>query len=443
MSKLTGKGSFRGVLFLIEESQGQEGGRRLVVHQYPLRNDALIEDLGKTARSYDVQCLVIGDDHLQQAEKLILALEADGAGTLKHPYFGEKSVFIERYSVTHSTSHERVSRFSFNFYLADNKTAPEFSEDTLFKVVDSYQATLDELANEFDELMSDIASSIESLTDNSLFRLVDTTLNFVDSLFQSVGKVTAAGKAVNKKIQSIHNRIYSLVLQPKVLAKELQSVFALTTQFSAGLRRQKLSRHQVAYRTLSYALAEKRQTELSRDEIKQLAAAKRTHQIYRTKFTAQQSIETLVNSFEGSLNRLCRATLLLNYGNEIAQTLNPQGEAEKANGIELIAKQDVTRYLNELQQYLDEMTLEFADKGFWASYNSLNQFRLVLISDLRTRGQQLKNSRQIVLRETAPALAVLFAQTGNAAKWQQFCERNSIRHPLFVIGGKEVEVIDE
>lgn len=442
MSKLTGKGSFRGVPFLIEESQGQEGGRRLVVHQYPLRNDALIEDLGKTARSYDVQCLVIGDDHLAQAASLISALEADGEGTLKHPYFGEKSVFIERYSVTHSTSHERVSRFTFNFYLADNKTAPEFSADTLFQVTDSYQNTLDALASEFDELMTDIASSIESLTDSSLFRLVDATLNFVDSLFQSVSKVTAAGKAVNKKIQSIHNRIYSLVLQPKVLAKELQSVFSLTTQFTQGLRRQKLSRHQVIYGALSAEL-KKRLVELSRDDIKQLAVAKRTHQIYRAKFTAQQSIDTLVSSFEGSLARLCRATLLLNYGYEIAQALNRTSEAETYGGIVLISKQDVTRYVNELHQHLDVMTLEFADKGFWASYNSLNQFRLVLINDLRQRGQQLKNSRQIVLRETAPALAVLFAQTGDAAKWQRFCERNSVRHPLFVIGGREIEVIDE
>lgn len=443
MSKLTGKGSFRGVPFLIEEDQGLEGGRRLVVHQYPLRNDALIEDLGKTARSYDVQCLVIGDDHLAQAASLISALEADGEGTLKHPYLGEKSVFIERYSVTHSTSHERVSRFTFNFYLADNKTAPEFSADTLFQVAESYQHTLDALASEFDEMMSDIASSIESLTDNSQFRLVDSTLNFMDSLFQSVSKVTAAGKAVNKKIQSIHNRIYSLVLQPKVLAKELQSVFSLSTQFTQGLHRQKLSRHQVIYGALSAELAQKRQPELSRDDIKQLAAAKRTHQIYRAKFTAQQSIETLVNSFEGSLTRLCRATLLLNYGYEIAQALNSKAETENRGGIVLISKQDVTRYLNELHQHLDVMTLEFADKGFWASYNSLNQFRLVLINDLRLRGQQLKNSRQIVLRETAPALAVLFTQTGNATKWQWFCERNGVHHPLFVIGGREIEVIDE
>ena len=47
MAKITGKGSFAGVPFLIEENQTLEGGRRLVKHEYPLRDDGLTEDLGK------------------------------------------------------------------------------------------------------------------------------------------------------------------------------------------------------------------------------------------------------------------------------------------------------------------------------------------------------------------------------------------------------------
>lgn len=94
-NKITGKGSFRGVPFLIEEEQGLDGGRRIVSHEYPLRDEGLTEDMGKRLRRYQVSCLVIGDDHIEQAEKLIDALEASGAGTLKHPYFGTLEVRVD------------------------------------------------------------------------------------------------------------------------------------------------------------------------------------------------------------------------------------------------------------------------------------------------------------------------------------------------------------
>lgn len=39
MRQKSGKGSFRGVPFLIEDEQGMDGGRRLVRYEYPLRDD--------------------------------------------------------------------------------------------------------------------------------------------------------------------------------------------------------------------------------------------------------------------------------------------------------------------------------------------------------------------------------------------------------------------
>ena len=85
MRQKSGKGSFRGVPFLIEDEQGMDGGRRLVRYEYPLRDDGMTEDLGLRLRNYHISCLVIGDDHVKQAEKLIEALEKPGTGTLKHP----------------------------------------------------------------------------------------------------------------------------------------------------------------------------------------------------------------------------------------------------------------------------------------------------------------------------------------------------------------------
>lgn len=524
MSKISGKGTFRGVPFLIEESQNINGGRRLVSHEYPLRNDGLVEDLGKKQRTYDVSCLVIGDDYLAQAEKLINALEADGKGTLNHPYWGKKEVFVENYQCDTSTSALRVARFSITFYPAVSELAPDTAEDTLFGALDKYSKALDDLAEEFAAFCEDIALLLENSTDNGLFRLIDALLNFIESGFQSISRVVGAGKAVRKKLNAIRNRIYALSLEPRALAKEIQALFTLASkpQINKSHIRHKLNNYQLILTAInktainqdikiknrallsgSYLIYNDKinsgvnntanagenntsgstaidsttsqggsntvnagtgikatiglniisgvaKTELNRADIAQLATEKRARQAQATPLRtgSRYEVRSVVQAFEQELVLFVQALVLLEYGNAVASALsapklNTQAERRAVNSqFELAAKSDVTRYADELNQQLDETALTFADSGFWGSYLAISQYRLALISDLRTRGEALKNSRQITLRESAPALAVMYAQTGNAAGWLQLCERNNVRHPLLVIGGQNLEVID-
>lgn len=436
MSRITGKGSFRGVPFLIEDDQTINGGRRLISHEYPLRNEGLVEDLGKKQRSYEVKCLVIGDDYLVQAENLIKALEGNGKGILKHPFWGEKEVCVDTYSNVSSSSALRVSRFVINFLPATVALAPETTDDTLFGVLDSYAKALDELAEEFGETVSEIASLIESSTDNGLYRLVNAALHFVESNIQHISRVIGVGKTVRKKLNAIKNRLALLMRQPQLLAKELQSLFsAATTPSVQGINsRQKLNSYQVALTVIGQP---SRKAALTKTELQQ-------EKIYKANPQARPSHlsqDLLVHSFEMSLHQLIKGSVLIEYGKAVAQSLNtPQSHT---NSIALVAKSDIDRYLEELNQELEQFSLTLADSGFWNSYLSLNQLRLSLISDLRVRGQKLKSGRQISLRETAPALTVAFDHTGNGKNWQLLCDRNNIRHPLFVVGGQAIEVLDE
>ncbi len=81
--------SFRGVPFYVDEANGF-GGRRLAVHEYPLRNAPSVEDLGKSANRYLIRAWVIGDNYLQNSYDLINALQDnDTAGVFVHPWRGE------------------------------------------------------------------------------------------------------------------------------------------------------------------------------------------------------------------------------------------------------------------------------------------------------------------------------------------------------------------
>ena len=81
------QGSFRGFEFFVEDVQ-TAGGRRAVQHQFPNRETPYTEDLGRQARSYQIDGHVIGDNYLVAKNRLFEVFEKKGPGELIHPYYG-------------------------------------------------------------------------------------------------------------------------------------------------------------------------------------------------------------------------------------------------------------------------------------------------------------------------------------------------------------------
>lgn len=78
------RASYRGVSFFVE-SDKIETGRRLVVHEFPLRDTPYVEDLGRSANKIDVTAYVVGDDADGAENALRNACDAGGAATLSLP----------------------------------------------------------------------------------------------------------------------------------------------------------------------------------------------------------------------------------------------------------------------------------------------------------------------------------------------------------------------
>lgn len=85
--------SFRGVPFQVDD----EGtfGRRVQVHEYPNRDKPYTEDLGRAARRFTINAYLVGDDFFEVRDRLIVAIDTPGPGTLVHPYYGEIAVCID------------------------------------------------------------------------------------------------------------------------------------------------------------------------------------------------------------------------------------------------------------------------------------------------------------------------------------------------------------
>lgn len=86
--------SFRGVPFKVLTADA-EIGRRTEVHEYPKRDKPWVEDLGRATRGFEVEGFVLGDDYVEQAKRLMGALETEGSGSLVHPWLGTMTVTIK------------------------------------------------------------------------------------------------------------------------------------------------------------------------------------------------------------------------------------------------------------------------------------------------------------------------------------------------------------
>lgn len=79
--------SFRGMPFFVQ-NEGAKGGRRVVVHEFPNRDDPFLEDLGRAKREFSITAYVASDSVLADAAALGAVLDVDGPGVLVLPGLG-------------------------------------------------------------------------------------------------------------------------------------------------------------------------------------------------------------------------------------------------------------------------------------------------------------------------------------------------------------------
>lgn len=114
--------SFRGAGFYVEAGT-RSGGRRLAPHEYPKRDLPYVEDMGRKARGYSVTAYCLGPDYQDDRDALILALEAEGSGTLVLPALGDVVVKAGPYAVIERRERGGFCEFEISFLEAGEESA--------------------------------------------------------------------------------------------------------------------------------------------------------------------------------------------------------------------------------------------------------------------------------------------------------------------------------
>lgn len=138
-SKLS-KPSFRGVPFFVDEAR-TEGGRRLSVIEFPLRDVPYVQDLGRKVQRYPVSAYVLINsrqatpDYFDARNALLAAIQAKGPGTLVHPYYGIKTVQVESFKLREARDEGGIAFFDIDFVESGGNSSPTSRVDTQSNVI--------------------------------------------------------------------------------------------------------------------------------------------------------------------------------------------------------------------------------------------------------------------------------------------------------------------
>jgi prophage DNA circulation protein len=126
-------GSWRGVGFVLDAGD-TAAGRRVAIHEYPYRDTAWAEDLGKLPRRFSIQAYLVGDDVYQQRDAMVTACEQSGPGTLLHPTLGAIQCVLLEFQTTDRRERGRYVEVQFSFILAGDVQFPSSLTATLQNV---------------------------------------------------------------------------------------------------------------------------------------------------------------------------------------------------------------------------------------------------------------------------------------------------------------------
>ncbi len=186
--------SFRGVPFFVEAAS-VETGRKIQLHEYPMRDRAYAEDLGKATPIYQLTAFVIGADCFEQRDALLDALEQEGTGTLVHPWLGRLSVKAGACKHSYHREDGGYFRFELRFYPGEELDKPTAEVSTVSAILENSKTFAESAKERFvnaikganiagvnvDTLVSSVQTTITSVTREiaAISELADDVSGFV------------------------------------------------------------------------------------------------------------------------------------------------------------------------------------------------------------------------------------------------------------------------
>jgi prophage DNA circulation protein len=415
--------SFRGVPFHVTKID-LKVGRRTVVHEYPQRDQPYVEDIGRATRKLTFTAFVVGDDYIEQVEKLIGAIEAPGAGTLVHPHLGEMKCTLEQASTITFTDSTRTASVVLNAVESGELEFPNVGTDA------SNQAL--EAADELEK--SAIQEFCDSIDLSAISEWVSAALS--GDLLDKLGIISSADlAAIFDKVDEIAHLASSIVSLisggPKAIAARLMGALGLS-RFASSAR---------AWSRVAKQLKNLTKHEKLREGTKALARAKADSTVLsgtqRTVLQNRAAIETLIR--QALIAQMVGVSALVGSKSDRA---NPVGDdAQTSESLRSTVTQsydDIVQLRQDLLEVIDEELLMTTSDE---TYLALEKARVAVFEALTERADDSHRLVVVEPGEVLPALVHAYDFHDDANRDQEIAIRNGVEHEGFC-SANSLKVID-
>jgi prophage DNA circulation protein len=377
-----GPASFRGAAFFVPTVE-RGGGRRLVLHEYPFRDQPFAEDLGQKARTFPVEGYVIGEDYITARDALLDALEAQGSGQLTLPYQGSRNVAVGNFRVRETDDEGGMARFQIEFVETPvNPIEPSNAVDGSGAVIDSASIARGSIGVEF----------LGNFQPGVFVASAERSLNaFGDSVLSVVRTVPMEAQALaqlHQAVTSLQANVAELVAEPTAL---LESVTELFDQFES---------RPLCLGVYSYV-------------------------------PGPVPVGTTPD----------RVQELLNF-NSLQQVIQ---RLAVIRGSELILQEDFTNFQEAVsaRESLTDLVDQQAEVVADDTYPAMVQLRASLVAAVPGSNSDLPNLITFTPITTLPSLLVAFRLYGDVERELDLVARNDVSNPAFVQGNVTLEILSD
>jgi prophage DNA circulation protein len=410
--------SFRGVAFHVS-SQDTTGGRRNVTHEYPLRDDPYVEDLGAKGKRWTLECYVIGDDYMTARDRLQDALDAEGAGALVIPWKGTVQAAVEEYRMRESIKEGGWAKFTVQFLLTGQSAQPSSTVATSAAVTTASAAASEQAQGEFADSWSVSSGLPEWVRTKAVSKVLA-----VISTVQKVAALAALPASILARVTSLaaafKSEAESLISTPEKLAARMAALlesFFLSSSSSTSSYSVTSATDSVASSSDGWA---------AQSALAALAAELGASDSSTTSTTSTSTEnKAVVVDNSAALDTL-------------VATLAVVQAAEASADMEFESSDQAEELMEALSEALDETAATASDD----MYLTLTDLRTAVVQDISARGADLASLKAYTPAATLPALVIAHSIYGDATREDEIVSRNNVRHPGAVPGGQALEVLD-
>ncbi len=422
--KVLYEASFRGVPFHVTKID-LKVGRRTVTHEYPQRDKPYVEDIGRATRKLTFTAFVVGDDYIEQVEKLIKAVETEGPGTLVHPHLGEMKCCLEQVSTITFTDATRTATVVLNAVESGDLEFPAIGEDNTNKVL--------EAADEVEK--SAIQEFCDSIDLSAVSEWGDAALS--GDLLDKLGIISNADiAAIFDKVDEIS----TLISKGVSLISGGPGAFATRLMGALGLSRFASSAR--AWSGIAKQLKNLTKHDKLREGTKALAQA-------NAESTVLSDTQRAVLKNRAALETLIRQALIAQMvgvsavvGTKSDQVLPAEDDVQTSDSLEATVTKSYDDIVQLRQDLLDVLDEELLMTTSDESYLTLEKARVAVFETLTERAEESGHLLVVVPGEVLPALVHAYDFHDDATRDQEIAIRNGLEHEGFC-PADQLKVMDD